>query len=151
MAYFYNCYSQQAGTMTKQFLYDFISRSKYAVLATVNEDNEPEAATVGIAANEDLYIIFDTLDTSRKFRNLLSNPKTALVITIGEETIQYEGQALLHMPAGDTDAMLGIYLAAFPDGRKRQSDPSTVYFTVKPEWIRFSSFANEEHVEEIEF
>lgn len=136
--------------MTKQFLYDFISHSKYAVLATVNEDNEPEAATVGIAVSEDLHIIFDTLDTSRKFRNLLSNPKVALVITIGEETVQYEGQASLHTPAGDTDAMLGIYLAAFPDGRKRQSDPSTVYFTVKPGWIRFSSFANGEHVEEME-
>ncbi len=137
--------------MTKQFLYDFISRSKYAVLATVNENNEPEAATLGIAVNEDLHIIFDTLDTSRKFRNLLSNPKAALVITIGEETVQYEGRALLHTPAGDTDAMLGIYLAAFPDGRKRQSDPSTVYFTIKPKWIRFSSFVGEEHVSEMTF
>jgi hypothetical protein len=64
--------------MTTQFLYDFISRNKYAVLSTVNEKGLSEAALVGIAATTDLKIIFDTVTTSRKYKNLFSNPAIAL-------------------------------------------------------------------------
>ncbi len=137
--------------MNKEPLYEFMSRSKYAVLATINERNEPEAATIGIAVTEDLHIVFDTLDTTRKFRNLMANPKVALVITIDEETVQYEGQAQLHTAGGDEDLLLKTYFHAFPDGRDRQQDPSTVYFEVKPNWIRHSDFSEGEEVEEIEF
>jgi len=66
--------------MTPEFVYNFISKNKYAVLSTVTKDNHAEAALVGIAVTPDLTIIFDTVSTSRKYKNLIENPSIAFVI-----------------------------------------------------------------------
>ncbi len=71
--------------MTTKFLYEFISKSKYAVLATVIPANLPEAALAGIAETQDVKIIFDTVSTSKKYKNLIKNPFIAFVI--GEGTL----------------------------------------------------------------
>lgn len=80
--------------MTKEFLYDFISKHRLTVLATISENNMPEAALVGFAITPDLEIIFDTVKTSRKYKNLLKNPAISFVVGWdGEQTVQYEGIA----------------------------------------------------------
>jgi pyridoxine/pyridoxamine 5'-phosphate oxidase len=82
--------------MTKAFLYQFISRHKYAVLSTVTKENLPECALVGFAVTHDLKLIFDTTSTSRKYQNLIENPAIALVIGWDKErTVQYEGSAAI--------------------------------------------------------
>jgi uncharacterized pyridoxamine 5'-phosphate oxidase family protein len=60
--------------MTKEFLYQFIAKNKYAVLSTVTPQQHPEAAVVGIAVTTELHLIFDTVNTSRKYQNLVKNP-----------------------------------------------------------------------------
>ena len=65
--------------MTTKFLYDFISRHKYTVLSTVTADNFPESAYVGFAATPELKIIFDTVNTLRKYLNLIKNPSISFV------------------------------------------------------------------------
>src|SRR5437773_2169487 len=108
--------------MTKEFLYNFIFKNKYAVLSTVTEDNLPEAALVGIAVTADLKIIFDTVNTSRKYQNLIKNPSIAFVIGWdNEETIQYEGLAKIPS-AKELDSLLEIYFKVFPDGRERKEN-----------------------------
>ena len=82
--------------MTKAELFGFISGCKLAVLASVSPEGVPQSALVGIAVTEELEIVFDTLDTTRKFRNLTVNSKASFVIGwFGEKTVQFEGEAFL--------------------------------------------------------
>ena len=57
--------------MTQDFLYDFISRHKLAVIASLSAEDFPQSALVGFAVASDLRIIFDTLTDSRKYQNLI--------------------------------------------------------------------------------
>jgi pyridoxamine 5'-phosphate oxidase-like protein len=80
--------------MTNEDLFGFIKEQWFAVLSTVNENNSPEAALVGIAVTPDLEIVFDTLKTSRKYANLRANAAAAFVVgCTGDKTLQYEGTA----------------------------------------------------------
>ena len=101
---------------------------------------EPEAAVVGIAFTDQLEIIFDTLDTTRKCVNLRRNPKIAFVIGWDEETtVQYEGTA--DEPKGaELDRLKEAYFVPYPDGRERQKWAGITYFRVRPMWARYSDF-----------
>lgn len=137
--------------MTSEFLYDFIRKHKFAVLATVSPEQSPEAAYVGFAVTSDLKIIFDTVSDSRKYQNLIINPKIALVIGWeNEQTVQYEGIATV--PDGiELDKLLPTYFDIFPEGIEREENwKSIVYFCVEPKWIRYSDFKTGE-VEEMVF
>jgi uncharacterized pyridoxamine 5'-phosphate oxidase family protein len=138
--------------MTTQFLFDFIAKNKYAVLATVAPDNSPEAAVIGIAATKDLEIIFDTVSTSRKYQNLIKNPSIAFVIGWDDEkTVQYEGIAKIP-DTNELDGLLKIYFEVFPDGRERKENwKDIVYFYVEPKWIRYSDFRTPLKIEEKTF
>jgi uncharacterized pyridoxamine 5'-phosphate oxidase family protein len=137
--------------MTTEFLYNFISKNKYAVLSTVTKNNRPEAAVVGIAVTPDLRIIFDTLSTSRKYRNLMANPSIAFVIGWeDEQTIQYEGSARIPA-ANELESLLEIYFRVFPDGVERKENWKDIaYFCVEPKWIRHSDFKKQQ-IEELNF
>jgi uncharacterized pyridoxamine 5'-phosphate oxidase family protein len=137
--------------MTIKFLYDFISKNKHAVLSTVTKDASPEAALIGFAVTEDLQIIFDTVNTSRKYQNLITNPAIAFVIGWhNEQTIQYEGVAKIP-GATELDKLLEIYFKVFPDGRERKETWKNIaYFSVDPKWIRYSDFNNQQ-IEEFNF
>src|SRR5438270_6642082 len=96
--------------MTKTELFAFISGCKLAVLGSVAPEGLPQSALVGIAVTEELEILFDTLNTTRKFRNLTANPATSFVIGwAGEKTVQFEGEAFL--PEGEElERYKNIYL-----------------------------------------
>jgi uncharacterized pyridoxamine 5'-phosphate oxidase family protein len=137
--------------MTTEFLYNFISKNKYAVLSTVTKDNLPEAALVGIAVTTDLQIIFDTVSTSRKYQNLIENPSIAFVIGWdNEQTLQYEGNAKIPT-AEELDKLLEIYFKVFPDGKERKENwRGHCLLLVTPKWIKYSDF-NKEQIEELNF
>jgi pyridoxine/pyridoxamine 5'-phosphate oxidase len=61
-------------------LVEFVGQGGLAVVGTRNADGEPEAALVGVAATAEGEIVFDTLTSSRKYRNINSHPRVALVI-----------------------------------------------------------------------
>jgi uncharacterized pyridoxamine 5'-phosphate oxidase family protein len=131
-------------------LHHFLDQHKLAVLSTVNEKNLPEAALVGFAVTKDLQLIFDTVATSRKYKNLLKNPTIAFVIGWeNETTIQYEGVAKV---LSKDDALLETYFEKFPEGRERKSTwKDIVYFVVEPKWIRYSDFNEPQKIEEFNF
>ena len=127
--------------MTNEFLYNFIKQYQYAVLSTVSKDNAPESAVVGIIVTKDLQLFFDTLSDSRKYQNLLSNPKISFVIGWdNERTLQYEGIAKI--PAiNELETLQKIYFEVFPDGIDRKENVKNItYFSVEPKWVRFSDF-----------
>jgi len=78
----------------KELTYQFIAQQKLGVVSTINSENKPESAVVGIAVSENLEIIFDTVKASRKYRNIIRDPHVAFVIGWDNEiTVQYEGIA----------------------------------------------------------
>ncbi|SRR5712671_4207306 len=138
--------------MLKDDLHAFIGRHKLAVLATATADGAPQAALVGIAVTPDLEIVFDTLRTTRKARNLQENSSAALVIGCTEEiTCQYEGVAT-ELSGDDLAKYKRTYFTAFPDGPTRESWPGITYYVVRPRWIRFSDYTQSPpRIEEVRF
>lgn len=107
---------------------------------------------MGIAVTEELEIVFDTLDTTRKYRNLTANCMASFVVGwAGEKTVQFEGEAFL--PNGEELARYKkVYFAAWPDGPARQNWPGIAYFVVRPRWIRYSDFDQRPpRIEELSF
>jgi Pyridoxamine 5'-phosphate oxidase len=126
--------------MTKADIYEFIAKQKLGVLGSISADGLPQSALVGIAVTPELEIIFDTVKSSRKFGNLLGNPRCSFVIGwAGEITVQYEGAAF----QPDRTALAHyqqIYFTNWPDGPARLSWPGITYFVVRPVWVRYSDF-----------
>ena len=137
--------------ISKDELYAFIKARPLAVMASVSAKGAPEAALLGIAVTPELDLIFDTMDSTRKYPNLKRDPRIALVIGWdGEETLQYEGVA--DEPEGDElERLKAVYFAAVPDGVARQDWPGLTYIRVKPRWIRFSSYFRPRRVDEMTF
>jgi general stress protein 26 len=125
----------------RELIQDFLERHDLAVLATASPSGSPEAALMGIAADGDLSVIFDTLTTTRKYGRLKANPRVALVVGLGSETtLQIEGEA--EELSGEGLALgKTIYFRQWPDGREREAWPTITYFRVKPRWIRHSDFS----------
>jgi uncharacterized pyridoxamine 5'-phosphate oxidase family protein len=138
--------------MKTEFLYNFISKFKYAVLSTVSAKGNPEAALVGFAVAPDLRLIFDTVSTSRKYKNLIQNGAIALVIGWEDErTVQYEGRVKI-IEGHEFDNMLELLFKVFPEAKERRETWKDItYFVVVPEWIRYSEFTIPPIVEETDF
>jgi pyridoxine/pyridoxamine 5'-phosphate oxidase len=138
--------------MTRADIYHFLAKEKLGVLGTLSPDGRPQSALVGIAVTSELEIIFDTVKSSRKYRNLVSNPLSSFVVGwAGECTIQYEGEA--YQPEGNELATYQeMYFSRWPDGPSRLAWPGITYFVVRPRWIRYSDFdQNPPLIEEFNF
>jgi pyridoxine/pyridoxamine 5'-phosphate oxidase len=138
--------------MTKAELFAFLSSCKLGVVGSISPEGAPQSALVGIAVTEELEIIFDTLDTTRKYRNLTANCSASFVVGWeGERTVQFEGEAFL--PEGEKLARYKkIYFSSWTDGPARQSWPGITYFVVRPRWIRYSDFdLRPPRIEELSF
>ena len=128
----------------------FIRRHRYAVQASTASDGAPQAAVVGIAVSDRLEVVFDTLATSRKAKNLRREPRVALVVGWDDEqTLQLEGIA--DEPTGDElQRLKRVYLTAFPDGTERERWPDITYVRVRITWARYSDFRPSGAVSEID-
>jgi hypothetical protein len=132
--------------VTRAELLEFLRAHRLAVEATVAQSTGVQAAVVGIAVTDDFEVVFDTLETTRKARNLARDPRVALVIggaADGEEqTVQYEGVA--DRPAGSELKFLQQrYLEVFPDGTERLAWPGLIYVRVRPRWLRYSDYRSD--------
>jgi hypothetical protein len=106
----------------------------------MSEDGHPQSALVGIAVTQELEIVFDTLNSSRKYRNLIQRPSCSLVIGWdGEQTVQYEGIATEYK-GQELKRYQEAYFAVWPEGAVHASWPGITYFVVRPRWIRYSDY-----------
>jgi len=113
------------------------------VQSSVSQLSAPQAAVVGIAVTDRFEVVFDTLDSTRKAKNLRVNEHIALVIgglTPGDErTAQYEGIA--DVPTGEElHRLTALYYTVYPDGPSRASLAGLIYVRVRPTWIRYSDY-----------
>lgn len=130
--------------MTAKGLLEFLRRHRLAVQASVAAAGSPQAAVVGFAVTDQFEIVFDTLESTRKARNLRQNGRVALVIggsNDGDQrTVQYEG--LADEPSGaELERLKQVYYAAYPDGPNRLTWPGLIYVRVRPTWIRYSNYS----------
>ena len=130
-------------SMSPSDLLRFMRSHRLAVQASCAPDHSVQAALVGIAVTDAFELVFDTLATTRKARNLRVSPQVAFVLggwAAGDErTVQFEGVA--DEPHGaELERIKAGYFAAWPDGAARASWPDLTYFRVRPSWIRISDF-----------
>ncbi|MEV4684980.1 pyridoxamine 5'-phosphate oxidase family protein [Streptomyces kurssanovii] len=136
--------------MKRDELVWFLRRNRLAVQASAAPDGSPQAAVVGFAVSDDLEIVFDTVETTRKSLNLRADPRIALVIGWDDAvTVQIEG--LADFPAGaELTRLQECYFRVYPDGRDRLSWPGITHVRVRPTWVRYSDFTQEPpHVVEV--
>ena len=98
---------------------------------------------VGFAVSDALEIVFDTVETTRKYKNLRADPRIALVIGWDDAiTAQIEGIA--DFPTGaELDRIRECYFVPYPDGRDRLAWPGITHVRVRPAWVRCSDFTRE--------
>ena len=121
--------------MDPRQLLDFLRQHRLAVESSVSVADCPQAAVVGFAVTDELEIIFDTLQSTRKAQNVRRNSQVALVIggwNAGDErTVQFEGIA--DEPSGAELERLKSIRAAYPDGPSRLSSPGLICLRVRPD------------------
>ena len=117
-----------------------LRRFRMGVVSTVSATGQPQSAIVGVAVGDALELVFDTLTTTRKFTNLVREPRVAVVMGEGELTIQIDGRA--DVPTGaELERAQAIYFATWPDGRDRAAWEHITWVRIRPTWIRVSDFA----------
>ncbi len=129
--------------MDRSGLLTFLRKHELGVQASVGPDGAPQAAVVGIAVTDRLEIVFDTLDSTRKFIKLAKNKRISFVIGWDDESsAQIDG--VCDAPSGaEADRIREAYFVAHPDGRERAKWKGIAHLRVRPTWIRFSDFRND--------
>jgi hypothetical protein len=118
----------------KKIIRDLISQSKLAVLSTVTPENTSESAVIQISFRENLELIFDTLPTFRKYKNLRNNQDVSVVIGWEPATVQYEGIAV-ELNGRELGEYRQVHLAKFPEAVKFEK-LGIKFFKIIPKWIR---------------
>ena len=95
---------------------------------------------------DDFDFVFDTLETTRKARNLRATGRAALVVGTGEggdeRSAQIEGFA--DEPAGaELERLQRAYYAVFPEGRLRLAWTGLIYVRVRAQWIRYGDYGRD--------
>lgn len=116
---------------------------KLCMMASSSPDGKPECAVMGYALLDNLSLILCTDNTSRKWKNLLSNPHVALVFgwSFEELNVQYEGTAELIESGEEFDKAKETYFAVHPEALEFKDLPETVYLKITPVWIRLSDYS----------
>lgn len=126
----------------------FLSTQTLGVVSTLGADGEPQSATVAFSESPDGTIVFGTFDDSRKFANILRDPRVSLVVSDDDHTVQVQGVARL-TEGEDAARCRARHAAKNPSTEKFADDPRQRYFLVTPTWLRFTDYTTEpESIEE---
>jgi len=122
-------------------IYNFAKQNNLCVISTCVE-NIPESAVVDYVISENLEIFFNSYIASRKYKNLLINPKVSIVIGFGEalKTLQCAGSAEM-LEGHDESAVINKYADTLLFSR-RWKNKEMRYFRVKLSWVRLSDFSD---------
>lgn len=122
---------------TKECILRLLKKTKLAVISTIG-DLAPESAVLEFGETEDLELIFDTLNSSRKYKNLKRNKHVSFVIGWDENiTVQFEGHAK-ELSDSELKEAKEIYFAKNPEAKRWEAREGITYFSVSPKWIRYS-------------
>ncbi len=128
----------------KDKILNFIKKQNLCVISTSNKNGKPESAVVAFSETDNLELIFGTFYTTRKYKNLQGNKNVSVVIGWDADvgiTVQYEGVAE-EMKGRELDSCRDINLKKNPYSKKYAFEKEQRYFKIKPKWIRYSDFEN---------
>lgn len=120
-------------------VYDFIHNEHVCVLSTITSEGNPESATMGFSEKEDLKLIFQTPNDTRKYKNLQNNPNVSIVIGWDLDkfiTVQYEG-ITREVSEAEIEEVRKIHTTKNEASKKYAYLPENKYFIVSPKWIRY--------------
>ena len=130
--------------MSIQKALEFLKENETCVMATVAKDGVPHAATVGYSVDDDFSFLIGTNKNTRKYQNLMKSNKVALVVGFsGSKTVQLEGLA---KELDITDNRVEEHLAKLPGAVKFKIQPGQTYFLVKPSWLRFTDYSENQQI-----
>lgn len=131
----------------KEALHTFLRNNLIAVIATINNENKPEAAVIQCLVDANLCVYFVTRRHTRKFKNLQLNKWVAIVIgtELGTNTVQIEGEAkFVTEDLSQLDAltnrkgMKDIYYGCLCDSPFTKIEGTDfAVFKVQPDWLRW--------------
>ncbi|MBL8229907.1 MAG: pyridoxamine 5'-phosphate oxidase family protein [Bryobacterales bacterium] len=121
---------------------DLLSRQQFGVVSSLGPGGHPQSAVVGVALTPALELVFDTLRSSRKYRNIAVNPAVSFCAWDGEVTVQIDGVAR-EIDESEWPAYQAVYFRAFPDGPSRVSWDGLTYIVIQPRWCRLSDFSSD--------
>ena len=126
--------------MDRPGVFRFLDSCTLGVVSTLAADGAPQSALVGIAVTPELEIVFDTVEKSRKFGNLMRDARASLVAGWqGEVTVQLEGTAR-RISSTELGPYHETYFRKFPDGPARLKWEGIAYFVIAPRWLRYSDY-----------
>lgn len=112
------------------------------VLSTVGPDGRPQSALVGFSTLPGPRLVFGTSPASRKFANLLRDPRVSFVVSRGEKTAQLEGTARVAVGSDDA-ACRAAHVAKNPRAKKYADDPVQKFLVIEPSWIRYTDYGTD--------
>ncbi|MFD5215252.1 pyridoxamine 5'-phosphate oxidase family protein [Microbacterium sp. NPDC058345] len=111
----------------------FIRVCGAGVVATIGPDAAPQAAYVGITADDSGVVVFDAMMDSRKVGNIRERPAVAIAVTGADTTVQLEGRA--RITRDEERWRLGeAYSERFPGSRAL--DIGFALIAVDVAWVR---------------
>lgn len=136
--------------LTAERLFRQLESGRLAVVATTH-DGTPEAAVVAFTPLADQRLVFATHADTRKFANLQTNPRVAVVIGWEGWTVQLEGQT--RVVGQDEVAELECqHIARNPASAKYAGDVDQRYIIITPAWARLTDYRGPEPViQELDF
>lgn len=132
----------------KDTVLDFLRIQSMATISTVAKNSDqPESALVAFTQTQDLEIVFESFVETRKWNNIQSNPRVAMVIGRGLDehiTVQYEGVASL-ISDQEKEKYIQLFLDKdTPCTEQFLCDPRARLYKVSPTWIRYSDYTKDE-------
>jgi len=126
----------------RALIVDFIRSQRFAVVAST-WNGLAQAAVVAYSQMKEVELIFGTYTASRKYRNISTDPRVAIVIGWDEAvTVQYEGTAV-ELSGEEKDICQQIHLQKHHKSEKYAFREDQRYFKVVPEWIRYTDISQE--------
>jgi uncharacterized protein len=125
--------------LSRSDLVRFLRSSRHWVVSSIADDGRPQSAVVGVAVTDSLELVFDTMESTNKARNIRRDARVSLVMWAAAATAQVEGAAELLIGA-ELERLQAVYFEQFPDGRERVVWPGIAYVRLRPSWLRTSDF-----------
>lgn len=120
-------------------IHSLLEKERFGVLATEAED-QPYTSLVAVAATEDMKRLFlATTRSTRKFANLIENPRVSLLVdSCSHDGVDFENAAALtalgtgrEIPENEREEFLEVYLAKHPGLRDFVRSPSCALIEIQ--------------------
>lgn len=140
--------------ITKEDVLKFLKENNLCVMATADKNGKPIAATMAYAVDDEMIFYLETSNKTRKYKNLLANPRAAIVVGVANElpTVQIDGDITV-FEGEDAVTARNFIVEQHPELKEYflgpDKNPEEIYFKVKPTWVCYSDFTKESPVVEV--